>query len=56
LLSSPTFPFQVDPGSVTRSAVIVFGLALMASIVAVRRVTRIDPAAAVTSSGLGGLT
>jgi putative ABC transport system permease protein len=56
LLSSPTFPFQIDPGSVARSAVIVFGLALLASIVAVRRVTRIDPAAAVTSSGLGGLT
>jgi putative ABC transport system permease protein len=55
LLSSPTFPFQVDPGSVLRSAVVVFGLALLASIVAVRRVTRIDPAAAVTSPGLGGL-
>jgi putative ABC transport system permease protein len=56
LLSSPTFPFQVEPAAVLRSAAVVFGLALVASVVAVRRVTRIDPAAAVTAPGLGGIT
>ncbi len=56
LTSSPTFPFTIDLGSVLRSAAIVAGLALLGSAVAVRRVVRIDPAAAVSSTGAGGLT
>jgi putative ABC transport system permease protein len=56
LTSSPEFPFRVEPAAVARSAAIVLLLALIASIVAVRRVGRVDPAAAVNPPGLGGLT
>jgi ABC-type antimicrobial peptide transport system permease subunit len=55
LTSSPEFPFRVEPGAVARSAAIVLLLAFVASIVAVRRVGRVDPAAAVNPPGLGGL-
>jgi putative ABC transport system permease protein len=55
LASSPSFPFSIDPGEVLRSAAIVFALALVASVAAVRRVLRIDPAAAVSSVGSGSL-
>lgn len=55
LTSSPSFPFSVDPGTVLRSSAIVFGLALVASVGALRRLFRIDPAEAVTSVGAGSL-
>ena len=54
--SSPTFPIEIDPRLIATSGLIVLGLALAASLVAVRRVIRLDPADALAKPALGGLT
>jgi putative ABC transport system permease protein len=54
--SSTTFPVEIDPRLIATSGIIVLGLALAASLVAVRRVVRVDPADAVAKPVLGGLT
>ena len=54
--SSPTFPIEIDPRLIATSGLIVLGLALVASLVAVRRVIRLDPADALAKPALGGLT
>ncbi|MGZ8765996.1 MAG: ABC transporter permease [Acidimicrobiia bacterium] len=54
--SSTTFPIEIDPRLIATSGVVVLGLALISSLVAVRRVLRVDPADAVAKPVLGGLT
>jgi putative ABC transport system permease protein len=54
--SSATFPIQVDVSLVVTSALAVVVLAFLASLVALRRVARLEPADAVSNAPLGGLT
>ena len=54
--SSPTFPISVDPRIVVTSGAVVALLALAASVIAIRRVLRIDPNDATNPPALGGLT
>jgi putative ABC transport system permease protein len=54
--STATFPIEIDPALMATSALTVLVLAVLASLVAVRRVVRLDPAAAVSAPTLGGMT
>lgn len=54
--SSPVFPIQADPALVARVGVTILVLALLAALVAARRIARIDPVDAVNRPTLGGLS
>lgn len=53
--SSQSFPIEADPGLIVSTGAAVLALALLASLAAVRRVSRIDPATATTRAAGGGL-
>jgi putative ABC transport system permease protein len=54
--SSPVFPISADPALVARVGATILVLALLAAIVAARRIARIDPIDAVNRPSLGGLS
>ncbi len=53
--SSEAFPIEADPRLILTTGASVLALALLASLAAIRRVTRIDPATATTRPAGGGL-
>jgi putative ABC transport system permease protein len=54
--SSPVFPISADPALVLRVGATILVLALLAALVAARRIARIDPIDAVNRPSLGGLS
>ncbi|MFM7616879.1 MAG: FtsX-like permease family protein [Actinomycetes bacterium] len=54
--SSPVFPIEADPALIGRVGVTILVLALLAALVAARRIARIDPVDAVNRPTLGGLS
>ncbi len=52
--SSPTFPISIESRTVLGSGTLVLVLALLSSLVAVRRVLRVDPVDAVSPPAMGG--
>jgi putative ABC transport system permease protein len=54
--SSPVFPISADPALIARVGGTILVLALLAALVAARRIARIDPIDAVNRPSLGGLS
>lgn len=54
--SSPVFPISADPALIARVGSTILVLALLAALVAARRIARIDPIDAVNRPSLGGLS
>lgn len=53
--SDASFPISVDVGLLAATGGVVLTLALLASLVSIRRILRIDPMSATSRSGAGGL-
>ena len=54
--SSPVFPISADPALILQVGATILVLALLAALVAARRIARIDPIDAVNRPSLGGLS